>query len=60
HLSQMAKLTGGTANFLTEAQYIKQYGKDTIDVPGGTGKSTSMVDKVDADEYPIEFDLTKK
>lgn len=60
HLRAIAKLTGGTSNFLTADQYVKQYGPGRVDMPGKGQDVMKMVDRVPGNKYPVEFDLNEK
>lgn len=57
HLRGIAQLTGGTANFLTAQQYLKQYGPGKVDMPGKGENVMQRVDKVPANKYPVAFNL---
>ena len=57
-LTAIAKLTKGTATFLTPGQYIQRYGPATVDLPDGNGFNTrKFIESAPADRYPVEFDF---
>lgn len=59
-LTAIASLTGGECNFLTTADYVDRYGPSEIKPKRGKFNYDSQrIKSVAADEYPVEFDLSK-